>query len=80
MNDTDTLRYRNARTLIYTVGSMQKIAELVGLSEPQLQKYIGLKPERPIDDGLARKLESAARKPAGWLDREQSPLTPQSTI
>lgn len=71
--DINILRYRNARTLIYDVGSLRKIANAMQLPESKLNEYIGLNPNKVIDDHFAELLEKAVGKPCGWLDQLNSP-------
>lgn len=73
MEDLAKLRYRNARTLIYTIGSIRRIALMMGEDEDLIQEYIGLYPCRSIDEAFARALELAVGKATGWLDLDQTP-------
>lgn len=49
------------------VGMEAKFAESVGVHRTMLSK---IKTSRPIGDKLARQIEHARGKPAGWLDLE----------
>lgn len=68
-NMKNTLRYRNARNLLYANG-LNKLANGMSLNSEILEDYIGLNPCSAIDDGFARGLEQAAGKPLGWLDTQ----------
>lgn len=75
--DSKTIRRGNLDLLIDEVGTMKELAELAE-SDPNYLSTLK-NGHRGIGDDLARRLETACKKPHGWMDHihdlEGRPLT-----
>jgi hypothetical protein len=78
MKMIDEIRRDNMATLVKEMGSVKAIAEALGSSESQISQWLlgsaHSKTGKPrgMRAGSARKIETACRKPAGWLDLDHS--------
>lgn len=68
VEDISEIRRRRARELAEREGGLTRFADRLGRSESQVSQIIGTNPVRNIGSRLARDIESAFKKPSGWLD------------
>jgi uncharacterized protein YaeQ len=72
------IRHENLLTLIDEMGSAEALAEAAGTSSVYLSQVKNRSPDsktgkpRQIGDPMARRLESACKKPEGWMDNVHS--------
>jgi hypothetical protein len=71
--DARTIRKLNLRQLVAEAGSIDRLAEAAKTSRKTLDQILAgtelpSGAPRGIGHALARRLEAAANKPAGWLD------------
>lgn len=72
------IRHENLLTLIDEAGSAEALADAAGASAVYLSQVKNKAPDsktgkpRQIGDPMARRLESACNKPAGWMDNVHS--------
>jgi hypothetical protein len=72
--DIHDIRYENLTLLVKEFGTQTRLAELAGTDQSYLSQIITRRPmpsgkTRQVGHELARALERAAGKPAGWMDR-----------
>lgn len=67
-------RRQNLRRLIEEAGSPAATAKLLGMDGSQLSQIAGRNPTRDIGTTIARRIEAAFKRPAGWLDVPHSQL------
>lgn len=68
MLDSKEIRRRNLIALISETGTAAALADAAQTSPAYLSQILSVKTKAHIGDALARKLETAARKPRGWMD------------
>ncbi|MCK0153881.1 XRE family transcriptional regulator [Alcanivorax sp. S6407] len=66
--DSKTIRYKNTRQLVHSVGGVSAFAERLSKQQSQVSAFAGEKPVKGIGPKIARQIESAFGKPNGWLD------------
>ncbi|MFA0813892.1 hypothetical protein [Microbulbifer epialgicus] len=69
------IRRQNARYLAATFENRREFADAANMSRSQLSQRIGPNPTEIIGDSIARRIEKAANKEEGWLDREHPEVT-----
>lgn len=67
MNVSET-RLRNARALAAAIGGATVLAAKLGAEPARITSLLRGDPRQPIDDPLARAIETCCSKPHGWLD------------
>lgn len=70
--DNKAVRYKNARSLIDEVGSLEAFAEKIERAPTQCSAFAGANPRKGIGDRMARHIEDKFGKLHGWMDREHS--------
>lgn len=70
--DNKTVRYKNARSLIDEVGSLEAFAEKIERAPTQCSAFAGANPRKGIGDRMARHIEDKFGKIHGWMDRQHS--------
>lgn len=68
MLDSKEIRRRNLRLLIAEQGTAAALAEKAQTSAAYISQILSPKTKAFVGDALARKLESATKKPHGWMD------------
>src|SRR5258706_13765583 len=63
-----SIRLENFRELIKKVGGPAEAARKLDMDDSQLSQIAGKHPSRNIGTSLARRIETAFRRPEGWLD------------
>lgn len=63
------IRKENLQLLIKAVGKKSELAHLAQTDPAYISQVLSEKTNRNIGDSLARKLETACKKPRGWLDK-----------
>lgn len=66
--DVYDVRRINARLLSKEVGTISAMADYLGKKQSQISALIGKNPVKNIGSRLAREIEVAFDRPAGWLD------------
>ncbi|WHI52689.1 hypothetical protein P3339_07995 [Microbulbifer sp. MLAF003] len=69
------IRRMNARYLVTKFRNQGAFAEAADISRSQLSQRIGPNPTENIGDSIARRMEKAAEKKEGWLDRTHPEVT-----
>ena len=69
--DSKTIRYKNARMLVRECGGISAFADKLGKQQSQVSAIAGENPIKGIGPKIARQIESAFRKPEGWMDVPQ---------
>jgi phage repressor protein C with HTH and peptisase S24 domain len=70
----DVIRHLNLRVLVQEAGGVARLAEKVGKAESQISQLLNRSPHsttgrpRSVGSSMARELELAFGKPAGWMD------------
>lgn len=67
MNSTE-IRHKNAQLLAQRVGGVNNFANRLGKSPSQVSNFTKDDPGKGIGNKIARQIEQAFNKPAGWLD------------
>lgn len=85
MLDSKEIRRQNLRALIAEQGTAASLAEKAQTSAAYISQILSQKTKAFVGDALARKLESATKKPRGWMDTlhyeisEAQPRGPQQS-
>jgi SOS-response transcriptional repressor LexA len=66
--DSKTIRYKNTRYLVHSVGGVSAFAEKLGKQQSQVSAIAGESPVKGIGPKIARQIETAFGKANGWLD------------
>lgn len=64
------IRRKNMRQLAASIGGVSALANILKKSQSQISHLIGKNPQKNIGDNIAKQVEQAFHKPAGWLDIE----------
>lgn len=70
----EEIRRANLRMIVSRIGSAE-IQQRLAISKQRLHNLIGRSATRPIGSELARRIESVAKYPIGWLDHQHPDLT-----
>jgi transcriptional regulator with XRE-family HTH domain len=68
-----TIRLENLNLLVHEHCSRAAVAEKVGITPPEIERYFKNK-HLPISDSFAREIEEKLDKPDGWMDRKNYDL------
>jgi SOS-response transcriptional repressor LexA len=71
---SSSIRLENFRELIKKAGGPAEAARKLDMDDSQLSQIAGKHPSRNIGTSLARRIETAFRKPEGWLDMPHSQM------
>lgn len=74
--DSHSIRRQNLLQLIREVGSKAEIARRAGVSEAYLSQVTSEKTKRNLGSDVARRIEKAMRRKAGWMDVSHSGVEP----
>lgn len=66
--DSKSIRYKNTRYLVRSVGGVSAFAEKLGKQQSQASAFAGENPSKGIGAKIARQIEASFGKPSGWLD------------
>jgi SOS-response transcriptional repressor LexA len=70
MKTINEIRLVNARLLTEELGGRPQFSKALEMDYSLLSNYIGKTPKKNIGDDVARRMELAANKKVGWLDKE----------
>jgi transcriptional regulator with XRE-family HTH domain len=68
-----TIRLENLNLLVHEHCSRAAIAEKMGITHPEIERYFKNK-YLSISDSFAREIEERLNKPDGWMDRKNYDL------
>lgn len=66
--DSKTIRYKNARFLVRSIGGVSAFADKLGKQQSQVSAFAGESPVKGIGPKIARQIEVTFGKANGWLD------------
>ncbi|WP_299948789.1 hypothetical protein [uncultured Microbulbifer sp.] len=74
------IRRSNARHLAMQFKNRREFADAADLTSSQLSQLIGPNPTENIGASIAKRIEKAGGKDAGWLDREHLEVTGKQQV
>ncbi|MFA0813891.1 hypothetical protein [Microbulbifer epialgicus] len=74
------IRRTNARYLAQRFRNQREFADAASITRSQLSQLIGPNPAENIGSAIAKRMEKAAGRPEGWLDREHPKLSGKQEV